>query len=75
MRRQSPLRRPSAPSLSSVAPRRDAASPRPGAIGEGGQGHLAKCTEFDEEAFATFRDEFRFKGPERFAPEQLQPGM
>ncbi|MDF2749478.1 MAG: hypothetical protein K0T00_653, partial [Gaiellaceae bacterium] len=22
-----------------------------------------------------FRDEFRFKGPERFAPEQLQPGM
>ena len=49
--------------------------PRPGAVGEGGQGHLAKCTEFDEEAFATFRDEFRFKGPERFAPEQLQPGM
>jgi hypothetical protein len=49
--------------------------PRPGAVGEGGQGHLAKCTEFDEEAFTTFRDEFRFKGPERFEPDQLQPGM
>jgi hypothetical protein len=49
--------------------------PRPGAVGEGGQGHLAKCTEFDEDAFAAFRDEFRFKGPERFDPEQLQPGM
>jgi hypothetical protein len=49
--------------------------PRPGAVGEGGQGHLAKCTEFEEEAFSTFRDEFRFKGPERFPAEQLQPGM
>ena len=49
--------------------------PRPGAVGEGGQGHLATCNEFDEDAFAAFRDEFRFKGPERFAPEQLQPGM
>jgi Protein of unknown function (DUF3105) len=49
--------------------------PRPGAVGEGGQGHLATCTEFDEDAFAAFRDEFRFKGPERFDPEQLQPGM
>ena len=40
--------------------------PRPGSVGEGGQGHLAKCTEFDEEAFAAFRDNFRFRGPERF---------
>ena len=49
--------------------------PRPGSIGEGGQGHLAKCTEFDEEAFAAFRDNFRFRGPERFPPEQLEPGL
>ncbi len=49
--------------------------PRPGAVGEGGEGHLAECTEYDEEAFTTFRDEFRFKGPERFPAEQLQPGM
>ncbi len=48
--------------------------PRPGAVGEGGQGHLATCTTFDEKAFTTFRDDFRFKGPERFAPEQLEPG-
>lgn len=49
--------------------------PRPGAVGEGGQGHLAKCTEFDEEAFSTFRDEFRYRGPERFPADQLRPGM
>lgn len=49
--------------------------PRPGAVGEGGQGHLAKCTEFDEEAFSTFRDEFRYRGPERFPEDQLRPGM
>lgn len=49
--------------------------PRPGAVGEGGQGHLAKCPRFDENAFSTFRDEFRFRGPERFPPEQLEPGL
>lgn len=49
--------------------------PRPGAVGEGGQGHLAKCTQFDEEAFSSFRDELRFRGPERFPPEQLEPGL
>ena len=49
--------------------------PRPGAVGEGGQGHLAKCTEFDAEAFSTFRDEFRYRGPERFPQDQLRPGM
>lgn len=48
--------------------------PRPGAVAEGGNGYLARCTEFDEEAFSTFRDEFRFKGPERFPAEQLEPG-
>ena len=49
--------------------------PRPGAVAEGGQGHLAECTEFDENAFSTFRDEFRFRGPERFPPDQLEPGL
>lgn len=49
--------------------------PRPGSVGEGGQGHLAKCTEFDENAFSAFRDSFRFRGPERFPPEQLEPGL
>ena len=49
--------------------------PRPGSVGEGGQGHLAKCSEFDEEAFAAFRDNFRFRGPERFPREQLEPGL
>jgi Protein of unknown function (DUF3105) len=48
--------------------------PRPGAVGEGGNGYLAECTTFDENAFTTFRDEFRFKGPERFPPDQLEPG-
>ncbi len=49
--------------------------PRPGSVGEGGQGHLAKCTKFDEDAFSAFRDDFRFRGPERFLPEQLEPGL
>ncbi len=49
--------------------------PRPGSVGEGGQGHLGKCTEFDEAAFSAFRDEFRFRGPERFPPDQLEPGL
>jgi len=40
-----------------------------------GTTYLAKCSTFDQDAFAAFRDEFRFKGPERFDPEQLQPGM
>lgn len=48
--------------------------PAPGAVAEGGNGYLAKCTKFDEKAFSSFRDEFRFKGPERHPPEQLQPG-
>lgn len=48
--------------------------PAPGSSGEGGQGYLAKCTRFDEDAFTAFRDEFRFKGPERFPPDQLEPG-
>jgi hypothetical protein len=37
-------------------------------------GILARCTRYDEDAFESFRDEWRFKGPERFAPEDLEPG-
>ena len=39
-----------------------------------GQGILAECTTFDENAFETFRDEYRFQGPERIPPESLEPG-
>ena len=39
-----------------------------------GQGILAECTRFDEDAFEAFRDEYRFQGPERIPPENLQPG-
>jgi hypothetical protein len=38
------------------------------------QGILAECTRFDEKAFRTFRDAYRYKGPERIPPESLQPG-
>jgi hypothetical protein len=38
------------------------------------QGILAECTGFNEDAFRTFRDTYRFKGPERIPPESLQPG-
>jgi len=45
--------------------------------GEEGEpaGVVAECTRFDEDAFETFRDTYRFKGPERFPPEALEPGM
>ncbi len=36
--------------------------------------HLATGTRFDEKAFSAFRDAYRFKGPEKFPPEALQPG-
>ena len=39
-----------------------------------GTAYLATCSSFDEGAFRTFRDEMRFRGPERFPPEELQPG-
>ena len=39
-----------------------------------GQGFLATCPGFDEDAFSAFVDEHRFKGPERFPPELLTPG-
>ena len=45
-----------------------------GSESEGGKGQLAKCTTFDEEAFATFFSAFQFKGPERFPSGSLLPG-
>ena len=39
-----------------------------------GEGRLALCTTFDEGAFRTFVDEYRFRGPERFEPDTLTPG-
>jgi Protein of unknown function (DUF3105) len=38
-----------------------------------GEGRLAIGTKFDENAFRTFRDEYRGKGPERFTVSDLQP--
>ena len=43
--------------------------------GTNGTAYLAKCKTFDEGAFGKFRDELRFRGPERFPPEQLKPGV
>jgi hypothetical protein len=40
-----------------------------------GGGYLAECRRFDEDAFSAFRDAFRFLGPERVAPENMQPGQ
>ncbi|NUT55069.1 MAG: DUF3105 domain-containing protein, partial [Thermoleophilia bacterium] len=42
--------------------------------GKNGTAYLATCSKFDEDAFSTFRDELRFRGPERFPPDSLQPG-
>jgi hypothetical protein len=39
-----------------------------------GTAYLAKCTSFDEAAFAAFFDEYQFKGPERFPANTLTPG-
>lgn len=40
-----------------------------------GTAHLAKCTTFDEEAYAAFFEQYQFKGPERFPESSLLPGM
>jgi len=37
--------------------------------------HLALCPAFDQKAFTAFRDAFRYQGPEKFPPADLQPGM
>jgi hypothetical protein len=39
-----------------------------------GEGRLAIMPRYDEDVFRTFVDEYRFKGPERFEPEDLEPG-
>ncbi len=38
------------------------------------KGILAKCPGFDQKAYTAFFDEYQFKGPERFSPEDLMPG-
>ena len=43
--------------------------------GDTHNGFLAKCTSYDESAFGTFFRTLQFRGPERFDPSQLQPGM
>jgi uncharacterized protein DUF3105 len=37
--------------------------------------HLLTCDGFDNEQFTSFRDDFRFRGPELIPPQNLQPGM
>lgn len=44
------------------------------AEGEDGNGYLAKCKNFDEDAISAFFRAFQFVGPERFDPSALQPG-
>ena len=39
-----------------------------------GEGHVAKCDRFDEEAFAAFRDAYRGKGPEGIPAAANPPG-
>jgi hypothetical protein len=39
-----------------------------------GEGRLALMPRFDEDVFRAFVDEYRFKAPERFEPEDLAPG-
>jgi hypothetical protein len=39
-----------------------------------GEGRLAILPRFDGDTFRAFVDEYRFKGPERLEPEDLQPG-
>jgi hypothetical protein len=43
--------------------------------GDTDSGFLAKCTEFDEGAVSPFFDDLQFRGPERFDPSDLQPGL
>ena len=37
--------------------------------------HIATCTNFDQDAFKAFRDAYRYKGPESFPKDALQPGQ
>ena len=40
-----------------------------------GRGYLATCTDFSERAFSRFVENHRYKGPERFPEDSLQPGQ
>lgn len=40
-----------------------------------GHGYLAKCTTFDDSAYAAFFKAYQFQGVQHFLPSQLQPGM
>jgi hypothetical protein len=42
--------------------------------GDYGQGRIAVCPRFDEDAFEAFKDEFRGKGPERIPIGENAPG-
>jgi Protein of unknown function (DUF3105) len=42
--------------------------------GTNGTAYLATCSKFDEDAFSSFREDLRFRGPERFPPDSLHPG-
>lgn len=39
-----------------------------------GQGAIARCPGFDDEAFQAFLGAYQFKGPERFSPAAMAPG-
>jgi hypothetical protein len=41
---------------------------------DAGNGYLAKCDSFDEQAFQAFLDAYQFRGPERFPADTLLPG-
>ena len=43
--------------------------------GDTHNGFLAECTSYNENTFGTFFRTLQFRGPERFDPSQLQPGM
>ena len=43
--------------------------------GDTDSGFLARCTTFDENAVSTFFRTLQFRGPERFDPGDLQPGL
>ena len=48
-------------------------TPSPSSTNDG-TAHVAKCTTFDEKAYAAFFDAYQFKGPERFPQDALLPG-
>lgn len=43
--------------------------------GERGQGVLATCTTFADDAYQAFLTAYQFKGPERFSPSAMAPGQ